>query len=82
MSSYKIIKGHLDSDLLWISNNLLIDMLIWFHMANITHAAVAAYTLKCSKYGLVLYLLNQWMCFDQACIDTLLGGGKYLIRFW
>ena len=43
MSSYKIIKNHLDSGLLWISNNLLIDMLIWFHMVNITHAAVASW---------------------------------------
>ena len=28
------------------------------------------------------YLLNQWMDFDQTCIDTWLGGGKELIRFW
>ena len=28
------------------------------------------------------YLLNQWLDFDQACIDTWLGGGKELIRFW
>ena len=27
------------------------------------------------------YLLNQWMDFDQTCIDTWLGGGKELIRF-
>ena len=29
----------------------------------------------------VHYLLNQWMDFDQTCIDTLLGEGKELIRF-
>ena len=28
------------------------------------------------------YLLNQWVDFDQTCIDTLLGGGKEMIRFW
>ena len=28
------------------------------------------------------YLLNQWMDFIQTCIDTWLGGGKELIRFW
>ena len=28
------------------------------------------------------YLLNQWMDFDLTCIDTWLGGGKELIRFW
>ena len=32
---------------------------------------IRAYTLNCSKYGSVLYLLNQWIYFDQACIDTL-----------
>ena len=44
-----------------------------------TSGWITAYTLKCSKYGLVLYLLNQWMHFDQACIDTFLGRGKALI---
>ena len=47
-----------------------------------TSGLITAYTLKCSKYGLVLYLLNQWMYFDQACIDTLLGRGKEFISFW
>ena len=28
------------------------------------------------------YLVNQSMDFDQTCIDTWLGGGKELIRFW
>ena len=28
------------------------------------------------------YLLNQWIDFDHTCIDTLLGGGEELIRFW
>ena len=28
------------------------------------------------------FLLNQWMDFDQICIDTLLGGRKEVIRFW
>ena len=28
------------------------------------------------------YLLNQWMDFNQTCIDTWLGWGKELIRFW
>ena len=28
------------------------------------------------------YLLNQWIDFDQTCIDTMLGGCKELIRFW
>ena len=27
------------------------------------------------------YLLNQWMDFDQTCINILLGGRKELIRF-
>ena len=30
----------------------------------------------------VHYLLNQLMDFDQICIDTLLGEGNQLIRFW
>ena len=30
----------------------------------------------------VCYLLNQPMDFDQTCIDTLLGVGNELIRFW
>ena len=30
----------------------------------------------------VHYLLNQWMDFDQTCIDTLLGGGEEMIRLW
>ena len=29
----------------------------------------------------VHYLLNQWMYFDQTCIDTLFGGQKELVRF-
>ena len=29
----------------------------------------------------VRYLLNQWMDFDQTYIDTLLEGGKELIKF-
>ena len=29
----------------------------------------------------VRYLLNQWVEFDQTCIDTLLGGWEELIRF-
>ena len=29
-----------------------------------------------------LYLLNQWMDFDQTCIDTFLWGRKAVIRFW
>ena len=29
-----------------------------------------------------LYLLNQWVDFDQTCTDTLLGGRKEVIRFW
>ena len=29
-----------------------------------------------------LYLLNQWVDFDQTCIDTLLGWGKEVFRFW
>ena len=28
------------------------------------------------------YLLNQWVDFDQTCIDTLLGQGKEVITFW
>ena len=28
------------------------------------------------------YLLNQWMDFNQTCIDTWLGGEKELIRLW
>ena len=27
---------------------------------------------------LVHYLLNQWMDFDQTCIDALLGGEEYI----
>ena len=27
-------------------------------------------------------LLTQLMDFDQTCIDSLLGGGEELIRFW
>ena len=34
------------------------------------------------SFFLTRYLLNQWMDFDQTCIDTWLGGGKELIRFW
>ena len=30
----------------------------------------------------VHYLLNQWMDFEQTCIDTLLGGGEEMIRLW
>ena len=32
----------------------------------------------------VHYLQNQWMDFEQTCIDTgtLLGEGEELIRFW
>ena len=30
----------------------------------------------------VCFRLNQWMDFDQTCINTLLGGRKDLIRFW
>ena len=30
----------------------------------------------------VRYLLNQSMDFDQTRIDTLLGEGELLIRFW
>ena len=29
-----------------------------------------------------LYLLNQWMDFDQTGKNTLLGRGKEVIRFW
>ena len=29
-----------------------------------------------------LYLLNQWVDFDQTCTDPLLGGRKEGIRFW
>ena len=35
-----------------------------------------------SAFISVHYLLNKWMDFDQTCIDTLLGGGEELIRFW
>ena len=28
------------------------------------------------------YLLNELMDFNQTCIDTLMGGGEELIRFW
>ena len=28
------------------------------------------------------YILNQWMDFDQTCIDTLLEERQELIRFW
>ena len=28
------------------------------------------------------YLLNQLMDFDQTCVDSLLGIGEELIRFW
>ena len=35
-----------------------------------------------SAFISVHYLLNQLMDFDQTCIDTLLGGGEELIRFW
>ena len=30
----------------------------------------------------VCYFLNQWIDFDQTCIDTLLGGGEEYIKFW
>ena len=30
----------------------------------------------------VSYFLNQWMDFDQSCIDILMGEGNKLIRFW
>ena len=30
----------------------------------------------------VCYLMNQWMDFDQTCIDALLGGGEEKIKFW
>ena len=36
---------------------------------------------RCSLLS-ALYLLNQWMDFDQTCTDTLLGEGKTVIRFW
>ena len=29
-----------------------------------------------------LFLLNQWMDFDQTFINTLLGGPKELVNFW
>ena len=29
-----------------------------------------------------LYLLNQWVDFDQTCTDTLMGGGKEVFSFW
>ena len=29
-----------------------------------------------------LYLLNQWVDFDQTCTDTLFGGRKEVIWFW
>ena len=29
----------------------------------------------------VLYLLIQWVNFDQTCIETVLGGVKEVIRF-
>ena len=29
-----------------------------------------------------LYLLNQWVDFDQTCTNTLLGVGKEVIKFW
>ena len=29
-----------------------------------------------------LYLLNQWVDFDQTCTDTLLGRGKEVVGFW
>ena len=29
-----------------------------------------------------LYLLNQWVDFDQTCINTLFGWGKDVIIFW
>ena len=29
-----------------------------------------------------LYLLNEWVDFDQTCTDTLLGGGKKWLDFW
>ena len=35
-----------------------------------------------SAFISVHYLLNQLMDFDQTCIDTLLGKGEELIRFW
>ena len=34
------------------------------------------------SFASVRYLLYQWMEFYQTCIDTLLGWGKGLIRFW
>ena len=54
MSSFKIIKDPLDSGLMWISNNLLIDMLIWFYMVNLTHAAGVSFVYQ---YAHVLFKL-------------------------
>ena len=30
----------------------------------------------------VHYLLDQWMDFDQTCINAMLGEGEVLIGFW
>ena len=40
-------------------------------------------SLRCRHCSLsALYLLNEWVDFDQICIDTLLGKRKEVIRFW
>ena len=28
------------------------------------------------------FILNQWMDFDQICIETLLEGWEEMVRFW
>ena len=38
--------------------------------------------LSASAFISVHLLMNQLMDFDQICIDSLLGGGEELIRFW
>ena len=37
--------------------------------------------LRLKKVLSALYLVNQWVDFDQTCVEALLGHGKEVIRF-
>ena len=48
----------------------------------VDHVHVSGGSIHTGSFFSVPYLLNQWMDFDQTCIDTLLGRGNMMIRYW